>query len=198
MTEDEAMRRLLGDRGEHVYVVANGYLSRRVFAHRLTNPVFYMIGSMGLALSIGLGVAIARKGRRIVVIDGDGNLLMGLASLSMVGHIAPTNLLHVVIDNGQYASTGGQLTISASTDFGTCAVAAGYRFASDVNDASSLDQALTQAREASGPALIRVRVVTSGSVGPRVSCSPEAITSGFMQALQTPYLNQNRYSTTVF
>ena len=100
--------------GTEPVVHANGYICRESFAVKDRPENFYMIGSMGLASSIGLGVALARPARPTVVFDGDGNLLMSLGILPMVGggpvmgRGRPANLSHVVFDNGVYGSTGGQ------------------------------------------------------------------------------------------
>src|SRR5262249_58983528 len=89
---------------------------------------FYMIGSMGLASSIGLGIALARPDLRVVVLDGDGNVLMNLGTLATIAAAAPPNLLHVCFDNSMHASTGGQATISDRVALDAMARAAGYRW----------------------------------------------------------------------
>ncbi len=98
---------------DELVVHCNGFISR--ISHHLRDRAanFYMIGSMGLASSIGLGLAMAQPGRRVVVFDGDGNVLMNLGALGSIATLAPVNLLHVVFDNEQYGSTGGQCCISA-------------------------------------------------------------------------------------
>ena len=75
-------------------------LARRATARATPTRCFYMIGSMGLASSIGLGVALARPERRVIVFDGDGNVLMNLGTLATIAAAAPRNLLHVCFDNG--------------------------------------------------------------------------------------------------
>jgi sulfopyruvate decarboxylase subunit beta len=90
---------------------------------RLRN--FYMLGSFGLAPSIGLGLALSRR-ERVVVINGDGALLYNLGSLATEGRYAPANYLHLVIDNGAHGATGHQPTAtSVSTDLAAVAVACG-------------------------------------------------------------------------
>src|SRR6059058_1686567 len=74
---------------------------------------FYMWNSMGMASSIGLGLAIARPDLRVVVLDGDGSILMNLGSLATIGLLKPSNLVVVVMDNEEYATTGGQPTHTA-------------------------------------------------------------------------------------
>src|SRR5690349_19772114 len=82
--------------------------------HRAQN--FYMLGSMGLACPIALGVALAQPERGVIALEGDGSLLMQLGCLSTVGSLPLANLLIVVMDNGCYQITGGQPTATASTD----------------------------------------------------------------------------------
>ena len=75
-----------------------------------------MIGSMGLASSIGLGIALKKPKKRIFVFDGDGNILMNLSSLVTIGSLQPKNLIHVIFDNNVHESTGGQPTYSNQID----------------------------------------------------------------------------------
>ena len=84
---------------DQLVICANGLISRETFTidDRIEN--FYMIGSMGLASSIGLGIALSKPSRKVVIFDGDGNLLMNLGTLAMVGALQPRNFLHIVFDN---------------------------------------------------------------------------------------------------
>ena len=90
---------------------------------------FYVLDSMGLPVAIGLGIALGRADNpeKIVVIEGDGGLLMGLSALPTVGHLKPKNLVILVLDNGTYASTGGQPTAATTTDFAAVAEGCGIR-----------------------------------------------------------------------
>ena len=94
---------------------------------------FYMLGSMGLAIPIALGVALAQPGRGIVALEGDGSLLMQLGCLTTVAALGPKNLVIVVMDNGCYQITGGQPTATAAVGAGgadVVAIAAGCGLAS--------------------------------------------------------------------
>ena len=91
-------------------ISANGFISRDLFSISDTRPTFYMIGSMGLASSIGLGIALKDPGNKVFVFDGDGNILMNLGSLTTIGSLKPKNLIHVVFDNSVHESTGSQPT----------------------------------------------------------------------------------------
>lgn len=86
----------------------------------------YLVGSMGCAGPLGLGLALARPDRKVLVIEGDGAVLMRMGNLATLGRYAPTNLLHLVLDNNAHDSTGGQATVSDSVDFPVIAAACGY------------------------------------------------------------------------
>jgi sulfopyruvate decarboxylase subunit beta len=183
MRRAEAAAAVLAALGSELLVAANGMISREAFACRDRPESFYMIGSMGLAAAIGLGVALARPERRVVVLDGDGNLLMGLGSLAMVGERRPANLLHVVLDNEAYGSTGGQRSISDCIALEKMAEAAGYPWVRRVEDEEALVDGLRDALAARGPALLLVKVSPEDAPGtPRVSHAPEDLAERFRQA----------------
>jgi sulfopyruvate decarboxylase beta subunit len=95
-------------------VVCNlGFPSKELFYVRHQPSNFYMLGSMGMATPIGLGVSLTSE-KRVIVIDGDGSLLMNPGTLATVAHFAPDNLTILAIDNGSYGSTGGQPTLTRS------------------------------------------------------------------------------------
>lgn len=179
----EAVRALLTLVGEELVVCANGLLSREAFAERDRAANFYMIGSMGLAGSIGLGLALTRPERRVLVLDGDGNLLMGLGALATIADAAPRNLLHAVIDDGVHATTGGQRASSAVVDLGRLAGAAGYRWVRSVDDDAALPEAARALLVAEGPAILHVRVERRAHAAPpRVSLPPEEMAERFRAA----------------
>lgn len=136
-------RRLLtavqaGLRADDVVIATTGYTGRELYALEDRPCQFYMVGSMGCAAGLGLGLAITRPDRRIIVLDGDGAALMRLGVFATIGAERPPNLVHVVLDNGQHESTGGQATVSPGVDFPALAVASGYRYAMAVSDPDEL------------------------------------------------------------
>jgi len=109
-----------------IVIATTGYTGRELYALDDRVNQLYMVGSMGCAASLGLGIALACRSRRVVVLDGDGALLMRLGALAMLGCQRPSNLVHILFDNGIHESTGGQTTLSAGVDFCAVASACGY------------------------------------------------------------------------
>ncbi|MHA2022226.1 MAG: phosphonopyruvate decarboxylase, partial [Candidatus Thorarchaeota archaeon] len=107
-------------------VSTTGKISRILYVLHDNPQNFYMMGSMGHAISIGLGVALSQPTRRVIVIDGDGAALMHLGAMSTVGHYHPSNFIHIVLDNEAHESTGGQFTTSGTTDLPAVALACNY------------------------------------------------------------------------
>ena len=114
MRRAEAIEIIMRAVRDELVVACNGMIAREVFTFRDRESNFYMIGSMGLALSIGMGVALSRPERTVLVLDGDGNLLMGAGVLASVAAAGLRNLLHIVLDNEVHGSTGGQRTTPSS------------------------------------------------------------------------------------
>ncbi len=157
MRRDEAVRAVIGALGDELCVVCNGMIGREAFTAKDREKSFYMIGSMGLGLSIGLGLALSRPKKRVVVLDGDGNVLMGAGVLASVGHAQPENLLHVCLDNEAHASTGDQKTITDRIRLEDIAKAAGYRSAERV-PAERLAERLPSFLASRGPAFLLCKV----------------------------------------
>jgi thiamine pyrophosphate-dependent acetolactate synthase large subunit-like protein len=125
--------------------------------HRPQN--FYMLGSMGLAFPIALGVALAQPKRRVFALEGDGSLLMQLGCLSTIATLAPKNLCMVVMDNGVYQITGAQPTPGAAgADVVAIAVGCGLTNSSWAADEADFERLVDQSLSASGPTLIGVRI----------------------------------------
>jgi phosphonopyruvate decarboxylase len=114
MTRLEATRIVVEVAADAAIVASLGHPAYDLFAAGDRPRNFYTWGSMGLASSIGLGIALAKPDVRVVVIDGDGSLLMNLGSLATIGLVRPRNLTVIVMDNEEYATTGGQPTPTSS------------------------------------------------------------------------------------
>ena len=120
---------------------------------------FYMLGSMGLACPIALGVALAQPQRRVVAIEGDGSILMQLGSLGTIAMRRPGNLIIVIMDNGSYQITGGQPTLTASgTDIVAVARGAGLAQSAWAADEKDFELRVERALAEDGPWLIAARI----------------------------------------
>jgi thiamine pyrophosphate-dependent acetolactate synthase large subunit-like protein len=112
----EAVRQIMAGIKDELVITTTGMISREVYAVRDRPENFYMCGSMGCALPIGLGLGLA-SGLDIIVMDGDGAALMALNALALARHLRLRNVTHYILDNRVYGSTGGQPTCSAAMDF---------------------------------------------------------------------------------
>jgi thiamine pyrophosphate-dependent acetolactate synthase large subunit-like protein len=165
-------------------ICANGHIGREAQRVRDRQGNFYMIGSMGLAASIGLGVALAKPDRRVVILDGDGNVLMGMGTLAQVAANRPSQFLHVCLDNAEYTSTGGQKTISAVVKLEDVARAAGYARVERAQDLDGLGRAVEAALAQDGPAFVLAEVAGGEpeDLAPRVVHEPPEISNRFRRA----------------
>ena len=114
MTRLEATKAIVGAAADAAIIASLGNPAYDLFAAGDRPRNFYTWGSMGLASSIGLGLALAQPALDVIVLDGDGSLLMNLGSLATIGHLQPPNLTVVVMDNEAYATTGGQPSPTAA------------------------------------------------------------------------------------
>lgn len=125
-----------------IVIATTGFTGRELYACEDRHNQLYVVGSMGCASSIGLGMAWARPDRRIVVIDGDGAMLMRLGALATLAYERPANLVHVLLDNEAHESTGGQSTVSHSMDLAGVAKSCGYESVARFTTAAELEAAV--------------------------------------------------------
>jgi len=184
MQRADAIAAVLAKISDELVVTANGWISREACAASDRAENFYMLGSMGLASPIALGLALSRPERRVVVFDGDGNLLMTLGTLAMIGDLRPPNFLHIVFDNEVYGSTGAQRSATANVALDALALAAGYVDVRRVNNASELHAAIDSLLATSGPSFLLVKVdAAANGTAPRVPHEPQAIAMRVRAAL---------------
>jgi len=149
--------------------------------HRPQN--FYMLGSMGLAIPIALGVAIAQPKRHIIALEGDGSLLMQLGCLTTIAALGQKNLTIVVMDNGLYQITGSQPTMAAGiADFVAIARGAGIAKSAWAADEEDFDRLVDAALSEGGPTLIALRIDDKPGVG-TTDRDPARIRDRFMRGL---------------
>ncbi|WP_375161098.1 thiamine pyrophosphate-dependent enzyme [Bradyrhizobium sp. RDT46] len=149
--------------------------------HRPQN--FYMLGSMGLAFPIALGVALAQPDRRVFALEGDGSLLMQLGALSTIATLRPKNLVMVVMDNGIYQITGAQPTPAAGVaDIVAIATGSGLANSAWAADEEDFERLVDAAMSAAEPHLIAVRIDDKPGVG-TTRRDPVQIRERFMHGL---------------
>jgi thiamine pyrophosphate-dependent acetolactate synthase large subunit-like protein len=149
--------------------------------HRPQN--FYMLGSMGLAIPIAFGVALAQPKRHVIALEGDGSLLMQLGCLATIAAQRPKNLTMVIMDNGLYQITGGQRTPAAGiADYVAFARAAGLSKCAWAGDEDDFDKLIDAALADGGPSFIAARIDDKPGVG-TTDRDPVQIRERFMQGL---------------
>jgi len=184
----QAIESVLAHVGINDLVVSTtGMISRELFTLKDRPGNFYMIGSMGLASAMGLGLAIQAPNKRVFVLEGDGSAMMSLGTLPLIASEQPANLVHIILDNEAYESTGGQASISSNFDLAQTAATTGYPWTRRVEDLEELEAALTEATNGSQLSLILVKCGIAPIEGiPRVSHTPEEIRDRFKAAVQAP------------
>jgi thiamine pyrophosphate-dependent acetolactate synthase large subunit-like protein len=168
MTREHPLRRreviasLLADRGDLLVVTGLGSTTYDCAAAGDHPLNFYLWGAMGGAAMIGLGLALAQPKRRVLVITGDGEMLMGIGSLATIATRRPANLAIAVIDNERYGETGMQTThTAAGVDLAAMARAAGFVAATTVVRENELKAATDLLRRESGPVLAVIKVAAT-------------------------------------
>jgi thiamine pyrophosphate-dependent acetolactate synthase large subunit-like protein len=148
---------------------------------------FYMLGSMGLAVPIGMGVALARPDLHVFSLEGDGSILMFLGSLASVAARKQKNLTIVIMDNGTYQITGGQTALSdEGADIVAIAQGAGLTQAAWAADESAFEEMIAQSRREPGPWLIGCRI-DKEKPKETTERDPPILRDRFMRALGSKY-----------
>lgn len=184
MNRFELTKRLVGQlKREEAVIGGIGNANFDLWAAGQRPQNFYMLGSMGLTIPIGLGVAIAQPQRHVVALEGDGSLLMQLGCLATVAMLKPKNLTMVIWDNGIYQITGSQPTPSAATaDLVAIARGSGLANSNWAADEEDFDRLFAEALKADVPTLIAARIDNKPGVG-ATDRDPVQIRSRFMQGI---------------
>ncbi|MGJ4905016.1 phosphonopyruvate decarboxylase [Bradyrhizobium sp. HKCCYLS2058] len=139
-------------------VSTTGFITRELFRVNDRPENFYMQGSLGHCSALAAGLAIAMPNRPVLALDGDGGALMHMGVMSTIGHTQPQNLIHVVLDNESYASTGGQASTSRSSSLDLVASACGYRSSVRCAEAGDILKAMEHFATTRGPHFLLCKI----------------------------------------
>ncbi|MDJ0577375.1 MAG: phosphonopyruvate decarboxylase [Xenococcaceae cyanobacterium MO_234.B1] len=163
-----------------VVIATTGYTGRELFASGSQPNHLYMVGSMGCASSLGLGLSLARPDLQVVVIDGDGAALMRMGNFATIGTYGGSNLIHILLDNEAHDSTGAQATVAAGISFAKIAEACGYGITIAGDDLSLLEVLFTTDSQ-DKPKFAHLKILP-GTLDnlPRPNLHPEAVLQRLM------------------
>lgn len=179
MKRMDAIKRITEQLEDELVICNIGFPSRELYAVKDSPTHFYMLGSMGMSSSIGLGLALAQE-KKVVALDGDGSLLMNLGSLVTIYSQDPKNYILILLDNECYGSTGSQCTYASTVNLSKVADAVGfkniYTFRGEVD--------LKDALNAEGPVFVHVKVKPGNSDVQVIDMEPEDIKKRFMESVK--------------
>ena len=186
-SREEALREIVRRTPQATTVVlaSTGFCGRELYAIDDRPNQFYMVGSMGCALPLALGLALARPDLTVVALDGDGAALMRMGAFATAGAYGPANLCHLLLDNGVHDSTGGQATVSPGVFFADIAAACGYASSLETEDVGQISDWL-DAPQLDGPRFARL-LTRPGSRHdlPRPAIAPVEVKDRLMQHLRS-------------
>ena len=191
MTREDAIERIvLHSPKDAVFVSTTGMASRELFELRVKHGMsgandFLTVGSMGHASQIALSIAMQKKDRLVICLDGDGAAIMQMGGLATIGVRKPDNMIHVVLNNGAHDSVGGQPTVGFKIDLPGIAKACGYAHTYSAGDAASLEAALANALSEKKTAFIEVKIRKGARADlGRPTTSPRENKKAFMEVLR--------------
>lgn len=183
VTRHDALEKVIAHtpKGSTVVLASTGFCGRELYAIDDRENQLYLVGSMGCVTPMALGLALSRPDLTVVALDGDGAALMRMGVFATLGAYGPSNLIHLLLDNGAHESTGGQATVSRGIDFASVASACGYALALDGNDIGVID-CLFDAKDVNGARFARlsIRTGTPGDL-PRPKVTPEDVRARLQQ-----------------
>lgn len=177
-----ALEQITSQLGDELVVCNIGFPSRELYHVKDSPKHFYMLGSMGMASSIGLGLAMAQE-RKVIVFDGDGSVLMNMGSLVTIYNQAPPNLVLVVLDNECYGSTGNQCTYTSTTDLKKVAEGVGFKETFLFQDSED-EIDFTPVLNSKGPVFAHIKVSPGNADVPVIPMEPDEIKERFMMEVQ--------------
>jgi phosphonopyruvate decarboxylase len=186
----DVLRRIIERTPEHnsVVITTTGYTGRELAALADRPNQLYMVGSMGCAPALGLGLSLTRSDLTVLVADGDGAALMRLGNFATVGAYGGKNLVHILLDNEVHESTGAQPTVSAGMSFAQIASGCGYPLTIQGDSLDVIDAVLNTNKDIEGPrfAHLKIRRGVTGTL-PRPKLSPEQVRQRLMNHIGTTF-----------
>ncbi len=147
-----------GSKDKTVFIATTGFTGRELNEVKDEPQNLYMVGSLGCASSIALGISLAKPNQSVVTLDGDGSVLMRMGSLAVNASYKPKNFIHILLDNNAHESTGGQFTVSNTVDYPVLAKACGYKNILSVSNTEEMAEAVKKAQNEGGLVFIYARI----------------------------------------
>jgi sulfopyruvate decarboxylase subunit beta len=179
MERIEAIKKIVETLEDELVICNLGFPSRELYNIKDSPTHFYMLGSMGLASSIGLGLAISIK-RKVVVLDGDGSILMNMGTLATIYNQNPENMILVVFDNECYGSTGSQCTYATTIDLAKVAKSIGFKSVFTFKDNINFLKVLNS----KGPSFVHLKVKSGNANVPIIDKEPTEIKNRFIKEIK--------------
>jgi sulfopyruvate decarboxylase subunit beta len=182
MERIDAIKKISSELTNELVVCNIGFPSRELHHVKDSSTHFYMLGSMGLASSIGLGLAMSSN-RKVVVFDGDGSILMNLGSLVTIYNQNPKNFILIVLDNECYGSTGSQCTYASTVDLGSIADAVGFKNKFFFHDPDK-ELGIKEVLNSNGPVFVHLKVNPGNANVPVIPMDAVEIRKRFMDEIE--------------
>lgn len=188
MKRFDAIKNIMSHITDELIICNIGFPSRELYEIEDRSENFYMLGSMGLASSIGLGLAMAQD-KKVIVFDGDGSLLMNMGSLVTIFNQNPENLVWIVLDNGCYGSTGNQCTYAQNLSLFDVAESIGFNNIYKLDIANSNSDLCTigifnDILNSEETTFIHYKIDAGNADSPIIDLSPEKIKNRFLKAIK--------------
>lgn len=185
LKRSEAVPKLIGNPDDFLIITGLAGPAKDIGAMIGDAPnAFKFGGAMGGALACALGLALAQPARRVLCVTGDGDLLMSMGSLAVIGALKPANLSVVCVDNGLYQETGGQPShTSKGIDLATIAAGSGFPVTRDVKSDEDIEEAAGVLRQSNSPAFVLLRVDSSEAPSSKRNLHAAETKVAFRQAL---------------
>ncbi len=189
MLRYDAIKKIVEDLDDELLISNIGFPSRELYGISDRSENFYMSGSMGMATPIALGLSLAleekNNDRKVIVIDGDGSLLMNFGELITVYAQDPSNLIIALIDNEAYGSTGSQKTYSSDVNLSSIAKSIGFKEVHSIDAKKSTDNIdITKYLDKKGPIFLHIKVEAGNTDAPIIDLTPSEIKNRFMNEVK--------------